>query len=95
MVDENKSFSRSPNILEETFPDSDSIVVVSPSGKQWLVLKGTAIDVWRLTERHQTVDGLTKDLLDKYSADYDVIYEDVKSVLNKLISLGIVSYIEV
>ena len=91
MIDSSTMFQKVADVIEDDL--DDSIVVGDPSGSRWLILKGTATDVWHLLDRPEEVASLVAVLAKRYNGSPEQIHQDVSSLLDRLRKLGIVSVV--
>ena len=88
MMTDNSTFSWADEVSQEDL--GDSIVLGDASGNHWIVLKGTAPDVWRLLNEPRTLDDLTLRLTERYQGDNDQIRSDVQQLLITLLEKGFI-----
>lgn len=81
-------FCRAEAIVQEDL--GDSLVLGDASGEHWLVLEGTATDVWRLLDQPRTLEDLATKLQERYHGDRSRILEDTGSLLDRLSEKGFV-----
>jgi Coenzyme PQQ synthesis protein D (PqqD) len=61
----------------------EALMVGDAAGDNWLVLRGTATEIWRLLEHPIGLDQIERTLADRYSGG-DRIREDVEDLLRRL-----------
>ena len=88
MMADNSTFSWADDVSQEDL--GDSIVLGDASGNHWIVLKGTAPDVWRLLDEPRTLDHLTLRLAQRYQGEDERIRSDVQLLLARLLENGFI-----
>lgn len=68
----------------------EGLIVGSEEGNDWLVLHGTAIDVWRALDEHHTIDSVTDGLLEHFEGDRQQIRKDVETLVESFVRAGII-----
>ena len=69
----------------------DNVAVYDDVGQLLILLNSSAAAVWRLCDGATSVDAMVRDLAAAHPDDADVIGEDVRQTLRKLVELGLVT----
>ena len=75
---------------ECSFSASDEYVIVFNKAKENVfMLDKTGKEVWQLFQTESTVEAAAKALMKIYSAEYEVIYNDILNLLESLVQEGL------
>jgi hypothetical protein len=88
MTSDRSTFLWSDGVLQEDF--GDQIVIGDASNSRWLILRGTAIDTWRLLDEPRSLADLLALLTQRYEGEPERIAADVRSLLDMLLERGLV-----
>ncbi len=81
-MDDDTIYRWADGVVQEDL--GDSIILGDGLGSSWLVLSGTAIDIWRLLQDPHTLNSLIIKLNERYESTPDRMRADVISVLTNL-----------
>lgn len=69
--------------------DATQLVLEVADGK-WLVLRGTAMDVWDYLSNPRSIDDVTLEMTRRYSGDPNEVRRDVEKVVRHLVNAQVV-----
>lgn len=88
MIHPDSVLTPAEGVVQEDF--GDSVMVGDASGNHWLILRGTAIDIWQLLQEPRSSDALRQALAERFAGDPGQMRADIESFLEQLLHAGII-----